>query len=159
MNAGRFEQLGTPQALYYAPATAFVAGFVGNNNRMAGRATGVAGDAVELVTAEGLYLFARRSGQIAVGDAVEAFVRPEIISLARNSAELAEGQPAYSGQVESLLFDGANSAVLLRETTTQREFRIALPQTGRFADLRVGESVSFGFDPQQAVCFGVDHAS
>jgi len=159
MNAGRFEQLGTPQSLYYAPATAFVAGFVGNNNRMAGRATGVAGDAVELVTAEGLYLFARRSGQIAVGDAVEAFVRPEIISLARNSAELAEGQPAYSGQVESLLFDGANSAVLLRETTTQREFRIALPQTGRFADLRVGESVSFGFDPQQAVCFGVGHAS
>jgi len=159
MNAGRFEQLGTPQSLYYAPATAFVAGFVGNNNRMAGRATGVAGDAVELVTAEGLYLFARRSGQVAVGDAVEAFVRPEIISLARNSAELAEGQPAYSGQVESLLFDGANSAVLLRETTTQREFRIALPQTGRFADLRVGESVSFGFDPQQAVCFGVGHAS
>ena len=153
MNAGRFEQLGTPQSLYYAPATAFVAGFVGNNNRMAGRATGVAGDAVELVTAEGLYLFARRSGQIAVGDAVEAFVRPEIISLARNSAELAEGQPAYSGQVESLLFDGANSAVLLRETTTQREFRIALPQTGRFADLRAGESIAFGFDPQQAVCF------
>jgi len=159
MNAGRFEQLGTPQALYYAPATAFVAGFVGNNNRIRGRASGVAGDAVELVTAEGLYLFARRSGPVAVGDAVEAFVRPEIVSLARNPRELAEGQPAYGGQVESLLFDGANSAVLLRENGTQREFRIALPQTGRFADLRVGESVSFGFDPQQAVCFKVAHAS
>jgi spermidine/putrescine transport system ATP-binding protein len=159
MNAGRFEQLGTPQALYYAPATAFVAGFVGNNNRIAGRATGVAGDAVELVTAEGLYLFARRSGAVAVGDAVEAFVRPEIVSLARDPAELADGQPAYRGQVESLLFDGANSAVLLREAGTQREVRIALPQTGRFADLRVGESVSFGFDPQQAVCFRVDHAA
>jgi spermidine/putrescine transport system ATP-binding protein len=153
MNAGRFEQLGTPQALYYAPATAFVAGFVGNNNRIPGRATGVAGDAVELVTAEGLYLFARRSGAVAVGDAVEAFVRPEIVSLARQRSELAEGQPAYDGQVESLLFDGANSAVLLRETGTQREFRIALPQTGRFADLRTGERVAFGFDPQQAVCF------
>jgi spermidine/putrescine transport system ATP-binding protein len=88
-----------------------------------------------------------------VGDAVEAFVRPEIVSLARNRAELAEGQPAYDGRVESLLFDGANSAVLLRETGTQREFRIALPQTGRFADLRAGESVAFGFDPQQVVCF------
>ena len=153
MNAGRFEQLGTPQALYYAPATAFVAGFVGNNNRIPGRATGVAGDAVELVTAEGLYLFARRSGPVAVGDAVEAFVRPEIVSLARQRSELAEGQPAYDGRVESLLFDGANSAVLLRETGTQREFRIALPQTGRFADLRAGESIAFGFDPQQAVCF------
>ena len=159
MNAGRFEQLGTPQSLYYSPATAFVAGFVGNNNRIAGRATGVAGEAVELVTDEGLYLFARRSGPVAQGDAVEAFVRPEIMSLARNRAELGDGQPAYDGRVESLLFDGANSAVLLRESATQREFRIALPQTGRFADLKAGESVAFGFDPQQAVCFGVDRAS
>jgi spermidine/putrescine transport system ATP-binding protein len=153
MNAGRFEQLGTPQSLYYAPATPFVAGFVGNNNRIAGRATGVAGDAVEITSSEGLYLFARRSGPIAAGDAVEVFVRPEIVMLARDPAELGENQPNYAGRVESLLFDGANSAVLLRETGTQREFRIALPQTGRYADLRVGETVAFGFDPQQAVCF------
>src|SRR6185436_14567321 len=32
MNAGRFEQVGTPQELYYRPATPFVAGFVGANN-------------------------------------------------------------------------------------------------------------------------------
>jgi ABC-type Fe3+/spermidine/putrescine transport system ATPase subunit len=37
MNRGRFEQRGTPQDLYYQPATAFVAGFVGANNRIAGR--------------------------------------------------------------------------------------------------------------------------
>src|SRR5947208_5720904 len=59
MNAGRFEQLGTPQALYYAPETPFVAGFVGSSNRIAARATGVSGDAVELTSADGLYLFAR----------------------------------------------------------------------------------------------------
>jgi spermidine/putrescine transport system ATP-binding protein len=33
------------------------------------------------------------------------------------------------------------------------EFRIALPQTGQFHDLTVGEQVHFGFDPQRAVCF------
>jgi spermidine/putrescine transport system ATP-binding protein len=37
MNRGRFEQIGTPQQLYYQPATAVVAGFVGANNRIAGR--------------------------------------------------------------------------------------------------------------------------
>jgi spermidine/putrescine transport system ATP-binding protein len=51
------------------------------------------------------------------------------------------------------LFDGANSAVLLREDLSRLEFRVALPQTGRFADLRVGEQVYFSFDPQRAVCF------
>jgi spermidine/putrescine transport system ATP-binding protein len=60
--------------------------------------------------------------------------------------------------VQSLLFDGANSAVLLHDETTRAAFRIALPQTGRFADLRVGEKVSFGFDPQQAVCFAAPEA-
>ena len=37
MNAGRFEQVGTPQELYYQPATPFVAGFVGANNRSPAR--------------------------------------------------------------------------------------------------------------------------
>ncbi len=36
MNRGRFEQLGTPQDLYYRPQTPFVAGFVGANNRIVG---------------------------------------------------------------------------------------------------------------------------
>src|SRR6266508_4649647 len=48
MNAGRFEQVGTPQQLYYEPRTAFVAGFVGANNRLAGRASRVEGGVVAL---------------------------------------------------------------------------------------------------------------
>jgi len=153
MNAGRFEQLGTPQALYYEPRTPFVAGFVGAANRIAGHAQDVGGDAVELVTAQGLVMYARRIGPVMAGAAVEAFVRPEVAHLARDAAELSTQYPHYIAQVESLLFDGANSAVLLRETSTRIEFRIALPQTGRLADLRVGETVAFGFDPQRAVCF------
>ena len=153
MNAGRFEQLGTPQQLYYEPQTPFVAGFVGANNRIAGQAVAMVGDTVQVRAAGGLVLHARGAGSIAPGAAVEAFVRPEVASLARDAAELPADQPRYAGRVESLLFDGANSAVLLREVASNIEFRIALPQTGRFADLRVGETVAFGFDPQRAVCF------
>jgi spermidine/putrescine transport system ATP-binding protein len=43
--------------------------------------------------------------------------------------------------------------VLVREEATRAEIRIALPQTGRFADLRADETIAFGFDPQRAVCF------
>src|SRR5207342_1651021 len=59
MNAGRFEQLGTPQSLYYEPQTPFVAGFVGANNRIGGRVVRLEGDIVEVVTPEGLALHAR----------------------------------------------------------------------------------------------------
>ena len=158
MNAGRFEQVGTPQSLYYEPRTPFVAGFVGANNRIAGRAADVSGDAVELVTAQGLYLFARAIGSVRAGDEVEVFVRPEVAQIARATNALPGDQPHYAATVESLLFDGANSAVLLREAATQIEFRVALPQTGQFNDLRVGEPVVFGFDPQRAVCFKAAHA-
>ncbi len=65
MHQGRFEQVGTPQALYYEPQTPFVAGFVGASNRLAGRASQVSGDLVEVTTGQGLRLFARRRGAVA----------------------------------------------------------------------------------------------
>jgi spermidine/putrescine transport system ATP-binding protein len=43
--------------------------------------------------------------------------------------------------------------VLVHETQSRAEIRIALPQTGRFADLAVGETIAFGFEPARAVCF------
>jgi spermidine/putrescine transport system ATP-binding protein len=135
-----------------------VAGFVGSNNRLAGKAVAVQGEIVEVLTRDGWSLRARRHGSIAVGAAVEAFVRPEATMLGRSAAELPADQPGHSGQVESLLFDGANSAVLLREQKSRYEFRIALPQTGQFADLKVGQQVFFAFDPERAICFSAaDH--
>ena len=153
MSHGRFEQLGTPQDLYYRPQTPFVAGFVGANNRIAGRMTRDDGDIAEITTGDGWVVRALKSGAIAVGDAVEAFVRPEVAILARSEPDLPPRHPHHSGEVQSVLFDGANSAVLLQETGTRREFRIALPQTGQFSDLRPQEKVAFSFDPSRAVCF------
>jgi spermidine/putrescine transport system ATP-binding protein len=153
MSHGRFEQLGTPQDLYYRPQTPFVAGFVGANNRILGRATNTQGTVIDVETAGGWLVRAQRHGPIADGDAVETFVRPEVATLGRNSAELPAGQPWHSGEVQSVLFDGANSAVLLQESRTRSEFRIALPQTGQFSDLKPQEKVVFSFDPERAVCF------
>ena len=153
MSHGRFEQLGTPQDLYYRPQTPFVAGFVGANNRIAGRMTLSDGDIAEIATADGWVVRALKTGLIEMGDAVEAFVRPEVAVLARNESDLPPQHPHHAGQVQSVLFDGANSAVLLQEARTRREFRIALPQTGQFSDLRPQEKVMFSFDPSRAVCF------
>jgi spermidine/putrescine transport system ATP-binding protein len=153
MNRGRFEQLGTPQDLYYRPQTPFVAGFVGANNRIEGIAARPDGALIEVTTPDGWMIRARREGSIGAGDAVEAFVRPEIATLARREPDLPHGQPPHAGEVQSVLFDGANSAVLLVEARTRREFRIALPQTGQFADLKPQERVWFCFDPGRATCF------
>lgn len=154
MNHGQFEQVGSPQQLYYEPQTPYVAGFVGANNRLAGQATEVRNGMVTVSSTGGMVIPARAIGSISQGAAVEAFVRPEVVRLARTAPALSDaGLPHWSAVVDSLLFDGANSAVLLHEAYSRTEFRIALPQTGEFADLKVGETVVFGFDPQRAVCF------
>jgi spermidine/putrescine transport system ATP-binding protein len=153
MNAGRFEQIGTPQELYYQPRTPFVAGFVGANNRLRARAVRIDADIVEVAAEGGLTLRARIHGDIGAGQDVDVYVRPEAFDLARDPAELPPATQRLSGRVESLLFDGANSAVLVRETQSRAEIRIALPQTGRFADLAVGETIAFGFEPARAACF------
>ena len=113
----------------------------------------IEGNIATLVTPSGWKIEALLRGSLKAGDAASGFVRPESAVLARTVTELPPSLRPHHGQVESVLFDGANSAVLLRETQSQQEFRVALPQTGQFSDLRSGESVHFAFDPDRAVCF------
>ena len=78
MRAGRVEQLDAPERIYAAPASAYVASFIGQQNFVKGRVT-AAGDAIEteLGVIDGTW------GADAVpagGDAVAA-IRPEFIGL------------------------------------------------------------------------------
>ena len=159
MNHGVFEQVGSPQDLYYQPLTPFVASFVGNNNGFTGRVQSIDGAYATVRTPSGLALRARMHSPLSAGAQAQLFVRPEAMVLLDGSqAQLGNGWAIYEGQVESLLFDGANSAVLVNEPQTQTPLRIALPQTGQYAGLQVGQSLRFGFDPENAVCFGASDA-
>jgi putative spermidine/putrescine transport system ATP-binding protein len=77
-NHGRIEQLASPQALYDAPANPFVAGFIGDNNRLVGQA---GGDAA-LRTPDGAWLRGRAVGALADGAAATLCVRPEHLRVA-----------------------------------------------------------------------------
>jgi spermidine/putrescine transport system ATP-binding protein len=153
MNKGRFEQVGSPQSLYYEPDTPFVAGFVGANNKLQGQVAAVNGDTVEVLCAGGLRLFGRKKSDLQAGDAVQVFIRPEAIALSTGEGVADAQTVRYSSTVQSVLFDGANSAVLLTEAQSGKELQVALPQTGQFSNLSAGDKVSFAFDPKQAIVF------
>ena len=76
MRAGRIEQVDTPSALYAAPATPFVAEFVGTMNRIPGVVEDgrvrLLGTTVDIRTAAGM-----PQGNRAPGTAVDVLVRPE----------------------------------------------------------------------------------
>ena len=55
--------------------------------------------------------------------------------------------------MQAVLFDGGNSTVQVQEARTGTPLQIALPLTGRLADLRAGETVHFSYQPSQAWCF------
>jgi len=147
MNAGRFEQIGSPQELYHAPASAFVAGFVGDSNRWAGRVLGQDGDGVRVDIGAGLSVTA--AGSAAAGSAVDIFVRPEAIALA---ADAAPGANRLDGTVDSLLFNGAASRVLVRLADGQLVEVSHVPD-GRDGGLQQGAPVTLSWSPAQTRCF------
>lgn len=153
MNQGRFEQVGSPQALYYAPATPFVAGFVGDSNRIEGRLANRP-NGLCVLTEHGLSLAVVPAGERPAGEgtAVEAFVRPESIRVARGVLDMSSDNQ-LAGTVETVLFDGANSRIEVRATTHRLDLLVRLPQTHEFADLRRGETVSLGWMRGQTLCF------
>ena len=93
MNQGRIEQLGSPAELYEQPRTAFVAGFLGKSNLLAGT---VAGDGVVRLV-DGSEIRASTNGDVG---AVSIGVRPEKIRLGETGVNTLSGtvkESAYIG--------------------------------------------------------------
>lgn len=151
MNAGRFEQVGAPQDLYYNPKTAFVAGFVGESNRWQGIIQGGDDYKVEISLATGGTVIAKRDDQAGLdnGQPVDVFVRPEAIAIdgAGNS------ENTLSAKVENVLFNGAASSLQVRDSATGHEMTVALPQTGAFASVKAGDEIKLGWSLDQTRCF------
>lgn len=154
MNNGVFEQVGSPQDLYYNPGSAFVAGFVGDTNRWRGTIKDMSGKDVSIETRDGLKLTATAIGDsLAKGQKVDLFVRPESVALSRTQTDLSGMENTLSGKVESLLFNGANSRVLVRDPSSGDKITVTLPQTGEFNDLQPGQDLHLGWRLAQAKCF------
>ncbi len=118
MRAGNIEQIGTPEELYRAPATDFVAEFVGISNRLDGVVSGgsvtVLGQRLPLVRAD-----------VADGP-VGVFLRPEDISLAPAGIPATVVTTSFLGSLRRTfvrLDDGAVISVqhAARETTSPGE--------------------------------------
>ncbi len=151
MNAGRFEQVGTPEELYFRPQTAFVAGFVGDANRLRAKVIAADGTGCKLATDQGLTLIAGppRSGAAEVGGMFDIFIRPEAIAVGATAQDSTNQLQAV---IEDVLFNGAQSRILARLPGGD-VIEALLPQSGEAAPLRRGASVALGLGPGAVVSF------
>jgi spermidine/putrescine transport system ATP-binding protein len=104
MNQGRIEQLGTPTELYETPATAYVAGFLGASNLIAGTVSGT--NTVQLRRGPEVQVaqdsLNGRFGDVSVG------IRPEKIEFGNGQPNVLEGtivEQAYVGVATQYIID------------------------------------------------------
>jgi len=89
-NQGRIEQLGSPAEVYEAPATEFIAGFVGTSNLLSG-------DLAKRLT----------------GSEETFTVRPEKINLAEEGDPVPDGSCAVSGTVRDVVYLGVTTRYIV----------------------------------------------
>jgi spermidine/putrescine transport system ATP-binding protein len=114
MNRGVIEQIADPETVYERPATTFVAGFIGVSNLMPGQVVSANGAATELRLDAGPTVRTGESGGAAVGERCHAVVRPEKLGLEPAGAPGSGGRAAVEGQVESSLYLGTATQMVVR---------------------------------------------
>jgi spermidine/putrescine transport system ATP-binding protein len=154
MNRGRFEQEGSPQDLYYRPESAFVAAFVGDNNRWRGRIQRREGERISVKTEQGLLVEALAAVDFpgGSGDPVELFVRPEAIRLQLQDG-VSEAENRLEAQVSEMVFDGARSRLQLRQADSAHEIVVNLPHTPEFSGLVRGDRLYLSWHAHQCNLF------
>ena len=123
---------------------------MGEANRFTATVESRSGDALQMATEQGQILRGLDASRtISTGDNVDVFVRPEAVRLSRKRADIADLGNTGQGTVVNVLFNGANSQLILRDQQAGDEMSVALPQTGEFRDLSQGDVVYFGWEQQQ----------
>jgi spermidine/putrescine transport system ATP-binding protein len=149
MRDGMVEQVGEPEAVYSAPTSAYVAGFLGSANVLDVSVVGSDGDATACRLG-GLSL--RATGKARPGPA-KVIVRPERIALhtADDPAPVPSGHNSFHGLVDRVVYLGPTTHIVLRLADGQT-LLVAVPNVGEplSSPFVVGCPVRAVFPPEAA---------
>jgi putative spermidine/putrescine transport system ATP-binding protein len=139
-NDGRIEQTAPPRQIYEHPDTAFVAQFIGENNRLLGTVAAVRGDQSEVTLDSGGRLVCEVARGIAVGERVLVSLRPERVAI----LEAAAGMPnRFEAVLRDVIYHGDHVRLRL-EALGQTDFVVKAP----VRDLdrgRIGMAIAIGW--------------
>ncbi|MBI4400474.1 MAG: ABC transporter ATP-binding protein [Nitrospirae bacterium] len=116
MNHGRALQVGTPQEIYEAPASAFVANFIGVSNGLTGRIVTITGARCTVSLPDlptGPTILARRPAGAVEGSRVTVLLRPERLHLSQD-VHLNGFENALPARVSKAIYNGNEMQYLLR---------------------------------------------
>lgn len=137
-NDGRIQQLAPPADLYERPENAFVAGFIGENNKIMGDIIAEDGREVLVRTDDGLELPALRVNCGKVGERTLISIRPERVLLDGS------GKKQLVAKVEELIYLGDHIRCRM-SVGNMDNFIVKLSNATKKSVLKVGESVDISW--------------
>ncbi|UFU01453.1 ABC transporter ATP-binding protein [Radiobacillus kanasensis] len=149
MNAGKIEQMGSPEEIYEKPATRFVADFIGETNIFEGTVTAVRDDKAYL-TISGNEIMISNQQHLTVDEKVYMSVRPE---KAKVTIEAPDGQCMIDGTIQEKIYVGSLTKVIVRLSNEQE---IVVHQEDHHLhddSLAADRAIKITWKPEHAVIF------
>jgi putative spermidine/putrescine transport system ATP-binding protein len=137
---GIIQQLATPEDLYERPQNAFVATFIGENNRLTGKVTGVNGRSCS-VAVDGAEIRALAVNIAGPGSATTLSLRPERVVI---NPPAGETPNLFDARVEELIYLGDHMRTRV-SVCGHDDFIVKVPNATGHAHLRPGDAVRVGW--------------
>jgi putative spermidine/putrescine transport system ATP-binding protein len=152
-NEGRIQQLAAPDQLYEHPTNAFVAQFIGENNRLLGKVNRVDGQRCE-VDVGGSLVQATAVNIAGPGSETTLSLRPERVAL----GESADGYPnRFPGRIEELIYLGDHIRTRV-SLLGHDDFVVKVPNRANHAVLRPGDAVTVAWLAEDCRALDLQHA-
>ena len=113
MNNGRLEQIDSPAMIYRAPATHFVASFIGENNFLKGVVAGTEGAETFLKAGSEIILRGRSNRPLSDGKDAVLIIRPEFIEIDPVLSSSSSQQNTLTCRIEDIVFTGEQMRLAL----------------------------------------------
>ena len=140
--AGRIEQIASPEGLYEEPERSFVARFIGENNRLAGRVTSIAEEICE-VDVGGETVRALRVAPCGPGDATTLSIRPERVAVAPAPGLYTN---EFEARIEDMTFLGDHLRLRVNVCGSS-EFIVKIPNVVGHGAVIEGDRIRIGWTP------------
>jgi putative spermidine/putrescine transport system ATP-binding protein len=152
-SSGSLVQAGTPQEIYEAPRTQFVADFIGDANIIPAKVVSRAGrTALSCMDADLGQLSEAHSGRFSEGDRVSLVVRPEHVAFRHYPAPIDERQSGLPAVVQHAVYVGTDWRIVVR--VGEQVIQIRSRDMQHSAGLKQDERVWISWDPMQMVVLG-----
>ena len=140
LNHGVIQQVATPQVLYERPENAFVAQFIGENNRLLGTVREVNGQTC-VVAVEGGEVRALAVNIDGIGSRSTLSLRPERVLIDPGPGRCPN---LFEARVEELIYHGDHTRTRVR-ACGRDDFIIKVPNAAGSRPLTVGETITIGW--------------